>query len=151
MGAIADATDEELAQYKAAIEAEIQRRQTLKNAESNMDNVIRDLITAAGKKERDPWVQPTGATDCYPLNWLTTHNGKLWRSTTPANTWEPGVSGWREEVEEGAAPPEYVAPTGGHDAYQPGDLVTFEGEVYKCVTANCVWSPADYAAAWEKQ
>jgi len=44
------------------------------------------------------WVQPTGATDAYPLGARVTHVGKDWESNTPANVWEPGVFGWDEIV-----------------------------------------------------
>lgn len=42
--------------------------------------------------------------------------------------------------------PEYVQPTGAHDAYQVGDKVTFNGKRYVCKLANCVWSPDAYPA-----
>lgn len=47
--------------------------------------------------------------------------------------------------------PEYVQPTGAHDAYQVGDKVTFNGKRYVCKLANCVWSPDAYPAGWEAQ
>ena len=47
--------------------------------------------------------------------------------------------------------PEYVQPTGAHDAYQVGDKITWNGKHYICVLANCVWSPDAYPAGWEKQ
>ena len=58
--------------------------------------------------------------------------------------------------DDGAEPgepeiPEYVQPTGAHDAYKIGDLVRFNDEIYRCVMDNCVWSPAVYPAGWEKQ
>ena len=46
--------------------------------------------------------------------------------------------------------PEYVQPTGAHDAYNIGDKITFEGEKYTCKMNGCVWSPKDYPAGWEK-
>lgn len=46
--------------------------------------------------------------------------------------------------------PEYVQPTGAHDAYNEGDKVTFEGEKYTCKMNGCVWSPKDYPNGWEK-
>lgn len=46
--------------------------------------------------------------------------------------------------------PEYVQPTGAHDAYNEGDKVTFEGEKYTCKMNGCVWSPKDYPDGWEK-
>ena len=47
--------------------------------------------------------------------------------------------------------PEYVQPTGAHDAYQAGDKISFQGERYVCTLNNCVWSLADYPAGWQKQ
>lgn len=37
------------------------------------------------------WVQPSGATDAYPLGAEVTHNGKAWVSKVAANVWEPGA------------------------------------------------------------
>lgn len=47
--------------------------------------------------------------------------------------------------------PEYVQPTGAHDAYQVGDKITWNGKHYICIFANCVWPPADYPAGWQEQ
>ena len=47
--------------------------------------------------------------------------------------------------------PEFVQPTGAHDAYSVGDKVTFNGKRYVCKLANCVWSPDAYPAGWEAQ
>ena len=47
--------------------------------------------------------------------------------------------------------PEFIQPGGAGTAYQVGDKITFKGERYICIQAHCVWSPADYPAAWEKQ
>lgn len=45
--------------------------------------------------------------------------------------------------------PEYVQPTGAHDAYGVGAQVTYNGQRYRCKLANCVWSPDAYPDAWE--
>ena len=44
-----------------------------------------------------------------------------------------------------------VQPTGAGTAYQVGDKVTFKGVRYVCRLPQCVWSPADYPAGWQKQ
>ena len=44
--------------------------------------------------------------------------------------------------------PEYVAP-GSTNPYMNGDKVTFNNQHYICIMDNCVWSPAEYAAAWQ--
>lgn len=46
--------------------------------------------------------------------------------------------------------PEFVQPTGAHDAYQVGDKVTYKGKKYICKLENCVWSPDTYPAGWEE-
>lgn len=46
------------------------------------------------------------------------------------------------------APDEWVLPTGGHDAYNTGDHVTFESMVYESLIDANVWSPVDYPAGW---
>lgn len=56
---------------------------------------------------------------------------------------EPGEPG--EEII-----PEYVQPTGAHDAYNTGDKVTFGGKGYECIMDNCVWSPEVYPAGWKE-
>ena len=45
--------------------------------------------------------------------------------------------------------PEFVKPTGAHDAYGVGAQVTYNGQRYRCKLANCVWSPDAYPDAWE--
>lgn len=46
--------------------------------------------------------------------------------------------------------PEYVQPTGAHDAYKIGDKVTYNGKKYICKLDNCVWNPDTYPAGWEE-
>lgn len=46
--------------------------------------------------------------------------------------------------------PEYVQPTGAHDAYNIGDKVTYNGKKYICQMNNCVWTPDAYPSAWEE-
>ena len=94
-----------------------------------------------------PWVQPTGAHNAYPLDITATHVGKTWESLTPANVWEPGVSGWREKVAQGY--PEWVQPTGAHDAYNKEDRVSFNGGNYESLIDGNTYSPSSYPAGWK--
>jgi hypothetical protein len=94
------------------------------------------------------WVQPTGAHDAYKQDAVVSYGGKSWRSLINANVWQPGVSGWRPLWGSTSAPPAWVQPTGSHDAYPIGALVTFEGKVYRSLIAANVWSPTAYAAGW---
>ena len=47
--------------------------------------------------------------------------------------------------------PEFVQPTGAHDAYNTGDKVTYNGKRYVSLIDANVYSPGDYPAAWEEQ
>lgn len=143
-------TDPDLDTLRAAVHAELVRRTTLANADQEADDLAARYRDAAGMVDGGAWVQPTSAVDAYPMGSTVTHGGKTWEATTPACVWEPGVSGWREVVEEGAAPPDFVQPTGAHDAYAKGDRVTFEGNVYESVIDGNAYSPTAYPAGWTK-
>ena len=47
--------------------------------------------------------------------------------------------------------PEFVQPTGAHDAYKKGDKVTFNGKHYISLIDANVYSPAAYPAGWKEQ
>lgn len=149
MGAITDATDKELEDYRQAIVAEQERRRTLAQAGRQMDDLARAVLTAQGMNPGDAWAQPTDATNAYPKDWETTHVGKEWVSLVSGNVWEPGVSAWREKTTDSSVP-EFVQPTGAHDAYQTGDHVMFEGFEYMSTIDNNTWSPSAYPAGWQK-
>ena len=59
--------------------------------------------------------------------------------TTPALWTKVSVDEW----------PEWVQPTGAHDAYNAGDKVTFEGQHYVSLINGNVWSPTAYPAGWQ--
>lgn len=65
-------------------------------------------------------------------------------SWTPNNTPEL----WQEVISETC--PEWVQPTGGHDAYNIGDCITYKGTKYESVIKSNVWSPETYPAGWKK-
>lgn len=47
--------------------------------------------------------------------------------------------------------PEFVQPTGAHDAYKKGDKITFNGKHYISLIDANVYSPAAYPAGWQEQ
>ena len=46
--------------------------------------------------------------------------------------------------------PEWVQPTGAHDAYNTGDKVTYNGKRYISLIDANVYSPDAYPAGWEE-
>lgn len=61
-----------------------------------------------------------------------------------------------EDTEEPSEPveddeyPEYVQPTGAHDAYNVGDKITYNGKKYICQMNGCVWAPDAYPQGWQE-
>lgn len=45
--------------------------------------------------------------------------------------------------------PEYVQPTGAHDAYNTGAKITFKGEKWEALQDGLVWSPEEYPQGWK--
>ena len=66
---------------------------------------------------------------------------QLEKTTTGESTEEP-----TEPIDEY---PEYVQPTGAHDAYHIGDKITYNGKHYECIFDNCVWTPDAYPQGWK--
>ena len=87
---------------------------------------------------------------------IRAYNGKNYKVIQPHITqedWTPDVvpALWLEVVDEGGGVPEWVAPTGSHDAYHVGDEVTYKETHYRCIAGdangNNVWAPDVYG--WE--
>ena len=95
----------------------------------------------------DVWDEAAATTPDADGNWLYTggevvwHEQRLWVNVTEGtpNVWEPGVSGWHDQPTTGI--PEWVQPTGGHDAYSLGDQVTHNGETWVSTVDANVWEP----------
>jgi len=73
------------------------------------------------------------------------YDGKTWVSLVDYNSWTPPVA-WREKVQEGY--PEFVQPTGAHDAYAKGERVAYQNKNYESLISANVWSPSAYPAGW---
>jgi hypothetical protein len=136
-------TDQEISEETAAGKAEKERRFVLVSASTRVDSINAEYLKAEGTASGDPWRPPQGAHDAYPRLFEVTHNGKDWSSLVAGNVWEPGVSGWQEKTPDGS-PPAWIQPTGAHDAYQSGDMVTHNDEVYISEVDANTWEPGVY-------
>jgi chitodextrinase len=54
-----------------------------------------EILPGQEGTEIGEWKQPD-STNTYALGARVYHNGKLWESLYPNNSWEPGVFGWQE-------------------------------------------------------
>lgn len=77
-------------------------------------------------------------------NWRPPEVPALFRVVYQTEATDPETG---EEVE---VIPDFVQPTGGHDAYKKGDRVMFEGKPYESLLANNVWSPNSYPQGWKE-
>lgn len=48
-----------------------------------------------------------------------------------------------------AGHPIWSKPTGAHDAYNEGDIVDYNGTLYKSLINGNIWSPDEYPQGWE--
>ena len=144
---VATLTDEELATLLDVARAEYQLRRDLTSAIDSTPGLIEALLTTTGREPGAEWTQPLGAFDAYPKDWEVVHDGKTWVSLVDANTWKPGVTGWREVVEEGGVPM-WIQPTGAHDAYKKGDQVSHNGDTWTSTIDANTWKPGAYG--WTK-
>jgi hypothetical protein len=93
------------------------------------------------------WMQPAGAHDAYSKDALVMFEGEGWVSEIDANVWAPGTYGWRRTLIEPPpvydpnVVPDWVQPLGSEDAYQIGDRVTHNGQIWVSTHANNVWEP----------
>lgn len=106
------------------------------------------------------WSRPSGAHDAYNTGDIVNYNGTLYKSIIDGNVWSPDEypTGW-EVYGEGPSPepepdpgteyPQWVRPSGAHDAYNTGDIVNYNGTLYISKIDGNTWSPEEYPAGWE--
>ena len=82
------------------------------------------------------------------------HGGVLYKvlqAHTSQADWTPDITPALFVVVSLDEWPEFVQPTGAHDAYKKGDKVTFEGKHYISLIDGNVYSPTAYPAGWQEQ
>ena len=91
------------------------------------------------------------AGKAYEVNDRAQYNGTLYKciqAHTSQSDWMPSATPalWKTvSVDEY---PEWVQPTGAHDAYNIGDKVTYNGQHYVCTSNANVYAPDVYG--WEE-
>lgn len=70
---------------------------------------------------------------------------------TSASEWPPdsATSLYKAIGVTSSGYPEWVQPLGASDAYNTGDIVRYNGTLYKSIIDANVWAPDDYPAGWE--
>lgn len=117
------------------------------------------------------WTQPTGAHNAYNTGDIVhypTKDDQLYKSLINGNVWSPDAYpvGWQEYDEststepgtpEPGTPdpgtetyPDFVQPTGAHDAYKKGDIVRYNGKLYQSLIDGNAYSPDAYPQGWQE-
>ena len=103
------------------------------------------------------WIAPTGAHDMYKQGeWMIFTDGKYYEClndtayspTDYSSAWR--ADGEQETPEPAPSIPEFVQPTGAHDAYKKGDKVSFNGKIYESLIDANVYSPSAYPLGWQE-
>lgn len=142
-------TDVEVSELKMQAMLEEERRYRISLAPMQAEAISIEYFKDVGQTEGSEWIQPTGAHDCYPLNYTVVKDGIAWRSKIPANVWAPGLDPrWWEDltpvVDDGLWNP-------NAHSYLVDDEVEFEGIAYKCLQAHTSqpdWTPLATPALW---
>lgn len=129
-----------------------------------------DICHTTDPAKAKPYVTPQGTRGMYQTGDVCTEGGKLYRSTMENNVWEPSAypQGWKEidisggvisQPEEPEEPtpepeepkyPDFIQPTGAHDAYHIGDRVIYNRKLYECILDGNAYSPDDYPQGWKE-
>ena len=91
----------------------------------------------------------------YEIEDLISHKGRLYevlQAHTSQADWPPDTteSLFTEKTPEGVIA-EWQRPTGAHDAYNTGDQVIYNDEIYKSLIDGNTHSPSEYPQGWELQ
>ena len=88
----------------------------------------------------------------YAVSERVQHGGTLYKCVqahTSQADWTPGATPALWVVVSIDEYPEWVQPLGATDAYKKGDIVSYNGKLYRSTIDGNVWSPEAYPAGWE--
>lgn len=78
---------------------------------------------------------------------------KVAQSHTSQAQWQPGGQGTESLYTpfglDEVGYPLWSQPTGAHDAYNTGDIVSYNGTLYRSLVDGNVWAPDAYPEGWE--
>ena len=142
--------------------AEMLHRIDVFYGEGKLTDQERGELQASARSNADPEEE-------YPADWrepFESLSRRLEELTATVETNAAGMAALKEAVEQlgasveepepepGEEWPEYVAPTGAHDAYYNGAKITYNGKHYTCIAPEgiaCVWPPDVYPAYWRAE
>ena len=116
------------------------------------DLIRQDAISIEDMKELVALYPNFEVGKVYEVGDLVEYNGELYeviQAHTSQADWLPdALPALYKSKTVVAVIPEWVQPTGAHDAYMTGDKVIFEGLTYESLIDNNTWSPTVYPQGW---
>ena len=88
----------------------------------------------------------------YAVDDRVQHGGTLYKCVqahTSQADWTPDATPALWVVVSIDEYPEWVQPLGATDAYNKGDIVSYNGKLYRSTIDGNVWAPDAYPAGWE--
>ena len=136
----------------------------IKNVIQSRDYELRDMLYKINKmyieryitEEQKSELDELARTNANAVNSYAPLQEQIDNTNTRIDNLEDRVSKLEKPEEEPSEPsekdeyPEFVQPTGAHDAYKIGDKITYNNKKYICKLDNCVWNPDEYPAGWEE-
>lgn len=92
-----------------------------------------DIITYGVNDVGDPKLYRVAQAHTSQADWIPSGTNALY---TPIGLTDDGYPVWSQ-------------PTGAHDAYNTGDIVDYNGTLYKSTIDGNVWAPDAYPGGWE--
>lgn len=120
---------------------------------SRAPSLFAEVLTSENGEPQE-WQQPS-STNPYLTGDKVIYNGLIYESLIDNNVWAPDAypDGWKllsepepTEPEEETIP-EWQQPDASN-AYNTGDKVVYNGQIYESIIDNNVWSPDTYPAGW---
>lgn len=126
----------------------------IKNVIESKDYELRDMLYKINKMYIESNITEEQKTE---LDELARNNANAENSYAPIQEQIENINARIDNLEarveklEGTEDeyPEYIQPTGAHDAYNTGDKITFNEKKYICKMNGCVWNPDIYPEGWE--
>jgi hypothetical protein len=121
---------------------------TIKTAIEDSINIFAEVNTIVEDQQiAKSWV----AGEDVSVGWIRVYNGTSYRVVQAHITqaeWTPdlvpALFAVKHEVPQGETYPNWVQPTGAHDAYDIGDRVNHNGNDWESTAAANVWEPGVY-------
>ena len=135
---------EKAREFRKRIDANLQATRKLIRVDELSEDELLDMIDLYESYEVDK---------LYKVGDIFKYEGKLYKvlqEHTSLENWIPSeLPALYLNIMPDSVIPEWVQPTGSHDAYNTGDKVIFEGKVYECIIDGNTWSPTDYPQGWQ--